>query len=47
MDPMYYEDLHGRLSGQLILLEDRVEKHEAALLHRFIAARRTAWRRKN
>ena len=35
---MYYEDLHGRLSGQLILSEDRMEKHEPALIHEFIAA---------
>ena len=38
MDPMSCEDLRGRLSGLLILLEDRMEKQEAALIHEFIAA---------
>jgi hypothetical protein len=38
MDPMHYEDQGGRLSGLLILLEDRMEKHDAALIHQFIAA---------
>ncbi len=38
MDPMYYEDLRGRLFGLLILLEDRMEKQEAALIHGFTAA---------
>src|SRR5271154_5074866 len=38
MDPMYYEDLRGRLFGLLILLEDRMEKQDAALIHQFIAA---------
>jgi hypothetical protein len=34
----HYEDQGGRLSGLLILLEDRMEKHDAALIHQFIAA---------
>jgi hypothetical protein len=38
MDPMYHEDLRRRLSGLLILLDDRMEKHDAALIHQFIAA---------
>ncbi len=38
MDPMYYEDLRGRLFGLLIVLEDRIEKQDAALIHEFIAA---------
>ena len=38
MDPISCEDLRGRLSGLLILLEDRMEKQEAALIHEFIAA---------
>ena len=35
---MSCEDLHGRPSGLLIPLEDRMEKQEAALIHEFIAA---------
>ena len=38
MDPMSCEDLRGWLSGLLILLEDRLEKQEAALIHEFTAA---------
>ena len=38
MDPISCEDLRGRLSGLLILLEDRMEKQEAALIHEFTAA---------
>ena len=47
MDPMSCEDLRGRLSGLLILLEDRMEKQDAALIHQFIAAGESAWRWRN
>lgn len=37
MDPAYYEDLHGRLLGLLILVEDRLGEH-AGYVHNVIDA---------
>jgi hypothetical protein len=32
----YYDDLAGRLYGLLIMLDDRLDKEQAQLLHHFI-----------
>ena len=36
MDGAYYDDLAGRLYGLLIMLDDRLDKEQAQLLHHFI-----------
>ena len=36
MDAAYYEELQARLSGLLILLEDRLGAGQAGLMHHFI-----------
>jgi len=36
MDAAYYEDLAGRLYGLLVVLDDRIGRDQASLLHDFI-----------
>jgi len=42
MDPPFYEDLTGRLDGLLIVLEDRPNRDDAPVIHRFTGARHNA-----
>lgn len=38
MEPGYFQDLHGRLFGLLILLDSRMRADDAQQIHEFIAA---------
>jgi hypothetical protein len=38
VDAAYFEDLAGRRYGLLIMLEDRIDREQAGLLHEFIEA---------